>query len=105
MPSRPFSAAIIGGLWPTTSPDAWSDVGDGLAQKANSLDTDAATIRQLADGLAAENSGKAIDAMHEMWLRQAIAVVNQANLYHSMACAVNEIARVIYNARSKLDDI
>jgi hypothetical protein len=105
MPSRPFSAAIIGGLWPTTSPDTWSDVGDGLAQKANALDGNAATIRQLADGLPAENSGKAIDAMHEMCLRQAIAVVKHADIYHSMARAVSEIARVIYSARSKLDEI
>src|ERR1700756_4156671 len=105
MPTRPFSAAIIGGLWPTTSPDVWSDVGDGLLQKASSLDGNAATIRQLADGLPAENSGKTIDAMHEMCLRQGIAVVKQADIYHSMARAVNEIARVIYSARSKLDEI
>jgi len=98
MPTRPFSAAIIGGLWPTTSPDAWSDVGDGLAQKANALDGNAATILQLADGLPAENSGKTIDAMHEMCLRQGIAVVRQADIYHSMARAVSEIARVIFSA-------
>src|SRR6516164_7764232 len=105
MPARPFSAAIIGGLWPTTSPDAWSDVGDGLSQKASSLEGNAATIRQLADGLPAENSGKTIDAMHEMCLRQGIAVAKQADIHHSIARAVSEIARVIYSARSKLDEI
>src|ERR1700757_3096575 len=84
MPARPFSSAVIGGLWPTTSPDVWSDVGDGLP---------------------AENSGRTIDAMHEMCLRQSIAVVKQADIYHSMARAVSEIARVIYSARSKLDEI
>ena len=41
MPTRPYSAAIIGGLWPSTSPDAWSDVGDDLAKKADSLDAGA----------------------------------------------------------------
>ena len=105
MPTRPYSAAIIGGLWPSTSPDAWSDVGDDLAKKADSLDAGASDIRRLADGLPAENSGKTIDAMYEMCHRQAVAVIKQATIYHSMAKGVSEIARLIYSARSKLDEI
>jgi len=105
MPTRPYSAAIIGGLWPSTSPDAWSDVGDDLAKKADSLDAGASDIRRLADGLPAENSGKTIDAMYEMCHRQAVAVIKQATIYHSMAKGVSEIARLIYSARSRLDEI
>ena len=105
MPTRPFSTLIIGGLWPTTSPDAWSEVGDGLAQKSAALEQNTTTIRQLADGLPADNSGRTIDAMHEMCLRQAVAVVKQADIYHSMARVVSEIARLIYSARSRLDQI
>jgi hypothetical protein len=105
VPTRPFSPLIIGGLWPTTSPDAWSEVGDGLAQKSAALEQNTTTIRQLANGLPADNSGRTIDAMHEMCLRQAVAVLKQADIYHSMARVVSEIARLIYSARSKLDQI
>ena len=105
MPTRPFSGVIIGGLWPSTSPDVWWDVGEGLGRKADSLENNALEIRQLANAVVQENSGQTIDAMHEMCLRQAAGVTKQEGIYRSMSRAVEEIGRLIYGARTKLDDI
>ena len=73
--------------------------------KAESLQDNAATIRQRAEALVGENSGKTIDAMYQMCQRQAAAVSRWAETYRSMARAVSEIARIIYSARSTLDRI
>ena len=81
------------------------DVADGLLRKAESLEDNAATIRQRAEGLVGENSGKTIDAMYQVCQRQAAAVSRWAETYRSMARGVSEIARVIYSARSTLDRI
>jgi hypothetical protein len=85
MPCRPFSFNILAGLWPETSPDEWSDVGDGLAAKAADLENDAFNIRQTAEVLANENSGKTIDAMYEMFQRQGVAVSKCAECYQTMS--------------------
>ena len=105
MPTRPYSAAIVGGRWPTTPADAWSDVAQGLRQKANE-DTDSArSIKQSADGLGAEASGETIDAMCGKCLRIAQTVQNQADLYYTMSEVVDEVAQLIYHARAELDEI
>ena len=105
MPHRRYSGLILGGLWPLTSPDDWSDVADGLLRKAESLEDNAATIRQRAEGLVGENSGKTIDAMYQVCQRQAAAVSRWAETYRSMARGISGTARVIYSARSTLDRI
>ncbi|ORA29863.1 hypothetical protein BST20_27820 [Mycobacterium branderi] len=105
MPSRPYSSAILGGLWPTTDPDAWSDAGEGLQHKANELEDDAATIRRSAEGLYTDGSGEMIDGMHGACIRQSHTVMDMHDSYASMAKSVNETARVIYSTRSALDAI
>jgi hypothetical protein len=105
MPTRPYSAAIIGGLWPNTSPDTWSNVADGLKQKASELSNDADTIRGVADQLLTENSGETIEAMHVMYVHDSCEVQDRADRYTSMARAVDECAQLIYHTRQRLDEI
>src|ERR1700682_720347 len=105
MPTRQYSAAIVGGLWPTTSPDAWSDVTDALRHKADADAGTAAGIRRTADGLYPDNSGHMIDGMNGMYMRDAMAVMDQSALYQSMSTVVDEVAQLIYHARTQLDEI
>src|SRR6202790_3186385 len=105
MPTRPYSSAILAGLWPTTSPDAWSDVADGLRQKAHADADTAEGIRRAADGLYPDNSGHMIDGMHGMYMRDRMAVMDQSDLYRKMSDVVDEVAQLIYHARIQLDEI
>jgi hypothetical protein len=105
MPTRPHSPAILGGLWPATSADGWSDIADTMRQKAE-IDADvSAGIRRSADGLYPDNSGHLIDGMHGMYMQDALAVMDQSDLYHSMSRVIEEIAQLIYHARAQLDEI
>jgi hypothetical protein len=105
MPTRRYSPAILGGLWPTTSADTWSDVADALRQKAHADADASAGIRRAADGLYPDNSGHMIDGMHAMYMRDGIAVMDQSDLYQTVSSVVDEIAQLIYHARTQLDEI
>src|SRR5258708_24756417 len=105
MPTRPHSPAILGGLWPTTSADAWSDVAEVMRQKADTDADASAGIRRSADGLYPDNSGHLIDGMHGMYMRDALAVIDQSDLYQGMSRVVEEVAQLIYHARTQLDEI
>src|SRR3984893_17558209 len=105
MATRRSSTAILGGFWPTTSADTWSDVGDALRQKAHGDADASAGIRRAADGLYPDNSGHMIDGMHGMYMRDAIAVMDQSDLYQTMSSIVDEVAQLIYHARTQLDEI
>jgi hypothetical protein len=88
-----------------TSADAWSDVADALRHKADADAGTAAGIRRTADGLYPDNSGHIVDGMHGMYMRDAIAVMDQSDLYQSMSTVVDEVAQLIYHARTQLDEI
>jgi hypothetical protein len=105
MPARPFSAAIVGGLWPNSDPGSWSDVADGLRSKASELEDQASSIRKAAYGLYSDNSGHMIDGMVEMYGRDAVAVLEKSEMYHTMSDVVDEVAQLIYHLRSQLDEI
>lgn len=105
MPTRPYSAAILGGLWPTTSPDSWSDVGDSLLRKSQDDSDTASAIMRAADSLLDENSGQTIEAMHGKYMGDRLAVVDQADLYQTMSEVVDQVAQLIYHARARLDEI
>ena len=53
----------------------------------------------------ADNSGHMIDGMHGMYMRDAMAVMDQSDLYQSMSTVVDEVAQLIYHARTQLDEI
>src|SRR5258705_12327206 len=105
MPTRPYSSAIIGGLWQSTSADAWSDIADALHQKADADGDNSSAIRRAADGLYPDNSGHMIDGMHGMYMRDALAVMDQSDLYQTMSRVVDEVAQLIYHAQTQLDEI
>jgi hypothetical protein len=88
-----------------TSADAWSDAADALRHKADADAGTAAGIRRTADGLYPDNSGHMVDGMHGMYMRDAMAVMDQSDLYQSMSTVVDEVAQLIYHARTQLDEI
>jgi hypothetical protein len=105
MPTRQYSQAILAGLWPTTSADTWSDVAATLRQKSDADADTSSSIRRTADGLYPDNSGHMVDGMYGMYMRDAIAVMDQSDLYQSMSSVVDEVAQLIYHARTQLDEI
>ncbi len=62
------------------------------------MPTASAGIRKTADGLYPDNSGQMIDGMHGMYMRDAIAVMDQSDLYQAMSSVVDEVAQLIYHA-------
>ena len=46
-----------------------------------------------------------IDGMADMYRRDALAVMDQSELYSTMSGVVDEVAQLIYHARSQLDAI
>lgn len=96
---------ILGGSWPSTSPESWSDTASALSKKSADLSTSAAAIRRAADDLGGSNSGQMIDAMCERSYRTAQTVINHSDLYGDMAKAVKETAELIWHARGRLEEI
>ncbi len=106
MPTRPYSMRILGGSWPSTSPEPWSDTANALSKKSADLSMSAAAIRRAADDLGGSNSGgQMIDAMCERSYRTAQTVINHSDLYGDMAKAVKETAELIWHARGQLEEI
>lgn len=105
MPTRPYSMRILGGSWPSTSPESWSETASALSKKSADLSMSAAAIRRIADDLGSSNSGQMIDAMCERSYRTAQTVINHSDLYGDMAKAVKETAELIWHARGKLEEI
>ncbi|MFB1298587.1 chemotaxis protein [Mycobacterium sp. pW049] len=105
MPTRPYSMRILGGSWPSTSPESWSETANALSKKSADLNMSAAAIRRAADDLGGSNSGQMIDAMCERSYRTAQTVINHSDLYGDMAKAVKETAELIWHARGQLEEI
>lgn len=105
MPTRPYSQRILGGSWPATSPESWSDTASALSKKSADLNMSASSIRRAADDLGGSNSGQMIDAMCERSYRTAQTVINHSDLYGDMAKAVKETAELIWHARGQLEEI
>ena len=103
MPTRPYSMRILGGSWPSTSPESWSDTASALSKKSADLNMSASSIRRAADDLGGSNSGQMIDAMCERSYRTAQTVINHSDLYGDMAKAVKETAELIWHARGQLE--
>ena len=105
-PTRPYSALTIGGLFPLTEPEDWSDAAMSHRQKAASLLESADAIRRAADGVPAEGqSGHTIDGFTDASHRLAQTVTAHADEYFTMAGAAEEVGRVISGLREDLDNI
>jgi hypothetical protein len=105
MPTRPYSLAILGGLWPSTSPDSWAEAADAFLKKADDLEQNASRIRQLAGTLPADNAGETIEAMHQRYLHDAMTVMDHSDMYRALSTAAHQIAQSISQARTNLDQI
>jgi len=96
---------ILGGSWPSTSPESWSETANALSKKSADLSMSAAAIRRAADDLGGSNSGQMIEAMCERAYRTAQTVINHSDLYGDMAKAVKETAELIWHVRGRLEEI
>jgi hypothetical protein len=105
VPSRPYSALIVGGLWPASDPQSWSQSGTVLRHKAQELLASADGIRHSADNVAEDQSGHTITGFVDACHRNAHTVTAHADEYFTMAQSADEIARLIDGLRHDLDDI
>ena len=64
MPTRPYSMRILGGSWPSTSPESWSDTASALSKKSADLSMSAAAIRRAADDLGGGLTASVALALH-----------------------------------------
>ncbi|WP_421843484.1 hypothetical protein [Mycobacterium sp.] len=100
MPSRQFSATIVGGVWPHTDPQNFQTAAEAQHGKAVELLSCADTIRSKASEVAAEQSGRAIDGFCDECHREASTFTSQADRYFAIARVSEECARLIYRVAS-----
>ena len=105
MPTRPYSMRILGGSWPSTSPESWSDTASALSKKSADLSIVGSGDPPRSRRSRGSNSGQMIDAMCERSYRTAQTVINHSDLYGDMAKAVKETAELIWHARGRLEEI
>lgn len=105
-PSRPYSALIVGGLWPASDPQSWSQSAAALRHKGQELLAAADGIRHSADNVVTEGqSGHTIDGFVDACHRNAHTVTAHADEYFTMAASADEIARLLDGLRQDLDGI
>jgi hypothetical protein len=106
VPSRPYSALIVGGLWPASDPQSWSQSASALRHKGQELLAAADGIRHSADNVVTEGqSGHTIDGFVDACHRNAHTVTAHADEYFTMAASADEIAGLLDGLRQDLDDI
>lgn len=106
VPSRPYSALIVGGLWPASDPQSWSQSGAALRQKGQELLATADGIRHSANNVVAEGQvGHTITGFVDACHRNAATVTAHADEYFTMADSAEEIGRLLDGLRQDLDDI
>ncbi|WP_236723454.1 hypothetical protein, partial [Mycobacterium avium] len=57
IPTREFSAMILGGSWPFTNPEEWQSLAEAQDAKGAALIAAAGNLQGEADRVAAEQSG------------------------------------------------
>lgn len=105
MPSRQFSATIIGGAWPRTDPSDIQTAAEAQHRKGVRLLNNADIARSEAAGVAAEQSGAAVDGFCEDCQRKASNFTGWADRYFALERTSEECARLIYGLREDLDQI
>lgn len=106
MPSRHYSALIIGGLWPTSDPQEWAQSASVMQDKGRQLIEMAEQIRSKAHDVPTEGqSGQAIDAFVQKATANARTVTAHADRYFTMAGVSNEVGRLLYGLQEDLDGI
>lgn len=104
MPSREFSAMILGGSWPFTNPEDWQSLAEAQHAKGAALIAAAETLQGEADRVAGEQSGAAIDGYHERLYREAARLADEADQWWFPASrAAKEIGELYSGQREDLD--
>lgn len=105
MPSRQFSAAIVGAVWPHTDPSSCQTLSEAQHEKGVELLNCADTVRTKATAVASEQSGSAIDGFCDMCHRLSSTYTDQADHYFAMSRVSEEVGRLLYGLREDLDQI
>lgn len=105
MPTRQYSAMILGGVWPHTDPESFESASQAQHAKGADLLANADSVRSTAASVAAEQSGDAVDGFCETCHRYAATYTDQADQYFAISRMCEECARLIYGLREDLDEI
>jgi hypothetical protein len=105
MPSRQFSAAIVGAVWPHSDPEGCQTVSEGQHQKGVELLECADRTRADAARVAAEQSGQTVDGFCDDCHQKAATYTAQADHYFAMSRVSEEVGRLLYGLREDLEKI
>jgi len=105
MPSRQFSAAIVGGAWPCTDPSSFQSASEVQHQKALTLLECAERTRADAERVRADQSGDLVDGFTGACHRHAARYVQQADQWLSISRISAECAWLTDGLREELDGI
>jgi hypothetical protein len=105
MPTRQYSAMILGGAWPHTDPESFDTASEAQHTKGADLINCAESVRSTATNVAAEQSGDAVDGFGEACHRDASTYTDQADEFFALSRMCEECARLIYGLREDLDEI
>ncbi len=104
-PNRQFSGFILGGLWPRDFYGSVDDRGRRTAHIRSNLSCGRARHRRVGFRDPQRQRWRMIEAMHVTYQGDSKAVEAQADLFASMADAIDECVRIVDDARSQMDAI
>ncbi|SBS76609.1 putative methyl-accepting chemotaxis sensory transducer [uncultured Mycobacterium sp.] len=105
MPTRQYSAMIIGGAWPHTDPESFQTASEAQHTKGVDLINCAESVRSTAASVVGEESGDAVDGFGEACHKEAATYTDQADTFFALSRMCDECARLIYGLREDLDEI
>lgn len=106
MPTRKYSAQIIGQVWPRTDPGVYQAAAEALHAKGVENLDGAVRLRGLADSVAATESGEFVNGFCGKQYELAFLATYQADDgYFVAARALTEIAELSSGLREELDEI
>ncbi|WP_210086954.1 hypothetical protein [Mycobacterium sp. OAE908] len=105
MPTRKYSAMIVGGLWPLTDPETFHAASEVQHSEGVKRLQAADSIRGDARQVANEQSGQFVDGFCNWCYDFAATCTEQADKYFAMARTSEEAGRLLYGLRADLDEI
>ncbi len=105
-PNRKFSDFILGGLWPRTSTDSWTAAAAAQRTFAANISSGRSRHRRICVRDPQRQRRRTWSKrMHVAYQGDSKAVEAQADLFTSMAAAIDECARIVDDARTQMDAI
>jgi hypothetical protein len=106
MPTRQFSAAILGGAWPFTDPAQWDASAESYWAKGSACLAAAEELRAIARRVAQTMRGPGVEGFCSMLHRRAAVLTADADDHWMPMCrAAREIARLINGQQLDLDEL